>query len=172
MSVVWLYTLNYSEENYAVINSFKRSGRHQLIIIADVSGGGGGEAEAKRYHGRLTGPSGRLERTDAQDLRISSDWHSEVLLQWDLMLLFFLRIHNLSTRTTTWHRTQGAAYAGTDVDLISIYSWMEKQNQLQPFPGTSSQNQNMQQSASRPLKVFIQHHVHLSQWVHFRIKAP
>lgn len=38
------------------------SGRHRLIIQTDVSGGGGGEAEAKCYHGRLMGPGGDSDR--------------------------------------------------------------------------------------------------------------
>lgn len=38
------------------------SQRHRLIILADVSGGGGGEAEAKCYHGRLMGPGGNSDR--------------------------------------------------------------------------------------------------------------
>lgn len=32
------------------------------MIQADVSGGGGGEAEAKCYHGRLMGPGGNSDR--------------------------------------------------------------------------------------------------------------
>lgn len=32
--------------------------RNRLIIIADVSGGGGDEDEAKCYHGGLMGPGG------------------------------------------------------------------------------------------------------------------
>lgn len=36
-------------------------GRHRLIIVADVSGGGGREAEAKCYHGGLMGPEGNAD---------------------------------------------------------------------------------------------------------------